>query len=103
MDMARRTVEEWQQHLGQQVRRLRLQADMSQATLAERADVSEPTIRNLEAGKGSSLATIIRVTRALGRQDWLEELSPPIEISPIQMLRDREREHAQTRRRAGRS
>lgn len=101
--MARRTVEEWQHHVGQQVRRLRLQADMSQRTLAERADVSDVTIRNLEAGKGSSLATLIKVTRALGRQDWLEQLAPPPEVSPMQLLRDREREQARTRQRAGRA
>lgn len=100
--MVRRTVEEWQQHVGEQVRSLRLRADVSQATLAERADVSEVTIRNLESGRGSSLATLVKVTRALGRQDWLEQLAPPVEVSPMQLLRDRERAQAGTRQRAGR-
>lgn len=100
--MVRRTVEEWQQHVGEQVRSLRLQADVSQGTLAERADVSEVTIRNLESGKGSSLATLVKVTRALGRQDWLEQLAPPVEVSPMRLLRDRERAQARTRQRAGR-
>lgn len=80
------TVEEWQVHLGKQVRAARLAVDLDQATVAERADVSTGAVKNLEGGKGSSLKTLIRVLRVLDRTDWLDTLAPAITVSPLQML-----------------
>ena len=42
---------------------------------------------NLENGKGSTLKSMIKVSRALFRQDWLEQLSPQNTISPIALLK----------------
>lgn len=81
-----RTVGDWEVHLGEQVRAARIAADLDQATLAELADLSIGAVKNLEGGKGSSLKTLIRILRVLGRTDWLDALAPPITISPMQML-----------------
>lgn len=81
-----RTVQEWEAQLGEQVRAVRIAADLDQATLAAQADVSLGAVKNLEGGKGSSLKTLIRVLRVLDRTDWLDTLAPPITISPLQML-----------------
>lgn len=80
------TVPEWEAYVGEQIRTIRIAADLDQASLAELADLSVGAIKGLEGGKGSSLKTLIRVIRALGRTDWLEDLAPPISISPLQML-----------------
>jgi transcriptional regulator with XRE-family HTH domain len=81
---------EWETQVGQAVRELRLRADLTQAELAERANVSLSSIRYLESGKGSSLATLIRVVRALDRSAWLESLAPPAaRVSPIALLQER--------------
>ncbi|QIM16550.1 helix-turn-helix transcriptional regulator [Leucobacter insecticola] len=79
--------EQWEAHIGQQVRRARLEENSSQAQLAERANVALGALKNLEAGRGSTLRTLVRVVRALGLEEWLEELSPDPGISPMAMLR----------------
>ena len=73
--------------LGRQLRSLRLRQDLDQRTLAERAGVALNVVKHLEAGKGSTVSSLIRVLRALGRADWLNTLSPTVSISPMQMLR----------------
>jgi transcriptional regulator with XRE-family HTH domain len=66
------TTENWERRFGIEVRRLRQRHELTQAELAEQANVSTSSIKYLEAGKGSSLATVVRVAKALGRVDWLE-------------------------------
>lgn len=77
----------WEQHLGEQVRRARHAEQLSQSDLASKANVNRNSISALERGEGSSLATLIRVVRALGRADWLEELAPDPGLSPLELLR----------------
>jgi len=77
---------EWERYLGEQFRAMRIRAGVEQAVLAERADVSTGAIKNLESGKGSSLKTMIKIVRCLGRTDWLESLAPQVSVSPMQML-----------------
>ena len=86
------TTAEWERRLGEDMRRLRLRNRLTQTELADRANVSVSAIKNLEGGKGSSLTTLIRVVRALGRTDWLESLLPPEPgVSPMEILRQRRR------------
>ena len=77
---------EWERYLGEQFRAMRIRAGVEQLLLAERADVSAGAIKNLESGKGSSLKTLIKIVRCLGRTDWLESLAPQVSVSPMQML-----------------
>ncbi|MGQ0433715.1 MAG: helix-turn-helix transcriptional regulator [Microthrixaceae bacterium] len=88
--------------LGDQVRRARIAQNMDQVTLAERADVSVRAVSNLERGQGSSVRSLVAVLRALGRTDWLETLAPAVEVSPMQLLRSKQRT-PQPRRRVGRA
>lgn len=73
--------------LGAQVRRARLYEDMTQAELADQANISPVTLANLESGRGSTLRTLIKVVRALGREDWLELLEPIPTVSPLALAR----------------
>lgn len=84
-----KTVDEWAFELGEQMRALRLRADLDQISLAERAGVSLTAVKNIESGKGATLKTLIRMLRALGRVEWLSSLAPPVSISPLQMLKAR--------------
>jgi transcriptional regulator with XRE-family HTH domain len=91
---------EWEQRVGGAVRELRQRADLTQAELAARANVSLSSVRYLEAGKGSSLATLVRVVRALDRTSWLEDLAPAApSVSPIALLRERRAVEERQRRR----
>lgn len=84
-----RTTDQWEAHVGQQVRAERIRQGVDQATLAARANISTSSLSSLENGGGARLATLIRVTRALGREQWLDELAPLTDVSPLAMLRDR--------------
>ena len=86
-----RTIDEWEAVLGAGVRDVRIAQELDQARLAALADVSVGTLSNLERGKGSSLKTLVAVVKALGRTDWLEALAPPVSVSPMQLLRGRQR------------
>ena len=86
------TVEEWEIRFGRQIRTARVASGLDQAKLASLANVSLATLSNLERGKGSTLKTVIAVVRALGRTDWLESLAPEVSISPMQMLRAKQRD-----------
>jgi transcriptional regulator with XRE-family HTH domain len=84
-----RTTDEWQQALGGWLRDARLARELDQQSVAERADISIKALRGLETGDGSSLGTLIKVVRALEREDWLEQLDEGAgEPSPLELLRE---------------
>lgn len=76
--------------MGEQVRALRLEAGLDQATLAGLADVGLTSVKNLENGRGSSLRTLVRILRSLDATDWLDTLAPTPTVSPIDLLRSAE-------------
>lgn len=94
-----KTVEEWEFELGEQMRALRLRANLDQVTLAEHAGVGLTAVKNLESGKGATLKTLIKTLRALDRADWLSSLSPQVSISPLQMLKSKPARQRASRRR----
>ena len=81
------TVEEWESELGEQVRALRLRANLDQITLVARAGIGLTALKNLESGKGATVKTLIKALRALDRAAWLSSLAPSVSISPLQMLK----------------
>ena len=101
LSVPRRTVEEWEAAVGAQLRELRLEAGLPQTELARRADLSVTAVKSIEAGLGSSLTTLIKVARALGREEWLTEVDPPRRqtTSPLELLRAQQAaEQTRTRR-----
>jgi transcriptional regulator with XRE-family HTH domain len=83
------TTEEWEATLGRQLRDLRLRQNVDQRQLAEQAGVALNVVKNLEAGKGATVKSLVKVLRALGRVEWIESLAPAVSISPLQMLKSR--------------
>lgn len=81
------TADELQAEIGEQLRAARLRSNFSQADVAKQAGVSIGAVKNLEAGTGATVKTLIRVVRVLGRVQWLLSLQPAITISPMDMLR----------------
>lgn len=83
-----RTTDEWLVSLGESIRDARIDRLLDQATLARLADIAPRSLGNLEAGRGSSLSTLIKTVRALDREDWLESLDEGIgEPGPMEQLR----------------
>lgn len=81
------TPEELQVALGERMRRLRLSRNIDQRTAARKAGVSERALRNLEAGRGSSVETLLRTLKALDYLQGLDTLAPEVTVSPLAMLR----------------
>lgn len=88
MNIEIKSTSDYELEIGEQIRRLRIANSMDQVQLAQAANVSIGSVKNLENGKGSSLKTLVMIARALNMESWLESLSPEITVSPMQMLRD---------------
>lgn len=82
-----RTVAELEAELGSRLKKLRVHRNLDQATLSARSGISVRALRNLESGSGSTLETLIRVVRALGREAWLDVIAPVPTINPLMLTR----------------
>ena len=82
------STEEWEERVGAEIRTLRQSARLTQKALAERANISLSSLQSLELGRGSSLTTVVKVVRSLGRSEWFEYLAPPQpSVSPREQWR----------------
>jgi transcriptional regulator with XRE-family HTH domain len=89
--------DELEQRLGERLRALRLQHDLTQAELAEAANVSLGALKRLERGMGSTTTTLVSVLRALGQERWLDALGPaPSRFNPLDVLEARNRRAARS-------
>jgi transcriptional regulator with XRE-family HTH domain len=86
-EMRFKTPSELQAALGARLRRLRLSRNADQLTTAEKAGVSEKALRNLEAGRGSTIETLVRVLKALDALNGIEMLAPEATVNPMMLLR----------------
>ena len=86
--------------IGARIQRERLNQNLTQEKLSESAGVGVRTVRYLEAGRQTTVETLIRVLRALGKLDTLDAFLPEPGLSPLQLakLKGRERKRAGTRR-----
>ena len=82
--------------LGRRVQIQRLNLNLTQTELAEKAGISRRALQNLEGGHVCTLALLIRALRALGRLDALDAFLPEPGLSPLQLakLKGRERKRA---------
>ena len=87
-DIAFNTPKELQVELGRRLRELRLQKNLDQRTTAERAGIAEKSLRNLEAGRGSSVETLLRTLKALDFLQGIEMLAPQPSVNPLSLLKE---------------
>ena len=80
--------------LGERIRALRLATNATQAFIADKAGVTERSLRDLETGQGSSVQTLIRVLKALGVDDVIAAIAPRPLVSPLQLLDSKPRQRA---------
>jgi DNA-binding XRE family transcriptional regulator len=81
------TLDQMVTRVGENIKTLRLQRNIDQLTLAERAGVSRSALKNLENGSGCTLRTLVSVLRALGQESWIDRLAPVATINPMTMPR----------------
>ncbi|MDQ3758814.1 MAG: helix-turn-helix domain-containing protein [Actinomycetota bacterium] len=86
--------------LGGRLRAARLAKEVTQDDLAREAGVGLATLQRMEDGQGTSVKNLIRVLRALGLVDRLEDLVPEVRPGPIAQLNAREATRRRGRRRS---
>lgn len=72
--------------LGERIRQYRLNQDLTQEQLAERANISVTAVKSAERGK-STLPTYVEILSVLGRLDSLLAAFPDDGVSPVQLLK----------------
>jgi len=84
------TPDELEATLGRNVRSVRITRQLTQVEVADLANVSLGALKRLESGAGSTTTTLVKVLRAVGREDWLDALAPdPAPFNPLQLLEER--------------
>lgn len=91
-------IDELQFIIGESVKRIRLNKNVSRESVCEQAGISMNALRHLEDGSGASTKTLLSVVIAFNRQDWVKSLAPIVSINPLTMVRG-----GGTRKRASRN
>ena len=73
--------------LGERLKQQRLQYNITQNELSVKTGISRVSISKIERGLGVNLSSIIAIMRALHILDNIENLVPVQEISPIEMIK----------------
>ena len=73
--------------LGERLNQSRLNQNVTQADLAQKAGVSKRTVERIEAGASTQLSNLVRVIRALGLLGNFELLVPEPTPSPLEQLK----------------
>ena len=86
--------------IGEHLKQLRLDQNVSQSELAERSGLNRTTISRLEAGRAATLLTVVQVLRALNRLDKLSAFQEEPEVSPLELwkLQGKQRKRASSRK-----
>jgi transcriptional regulator with XRE-family HTH domain len=87
IELKRMTDEMIIQAIGEYIRSVRLDRNLTQEQLGERAGVHRTTIRDLELGKRSTLLTLIQVLRSLDQLQVLQHFKISKELSPLQLAK----------------
>ncbi len=80
------------EELGNRLARIRIQNNLTQASLAEDAGISKPTLERIEAGRDAQVSSLIRILRALDMLYILDDTIPSAKTSPMERLKTKGRE-----------
>src|SRR5215469_15277354 len=86
-DMQFKSPKELQVELGRRIRLARLSRNLDQRTVAEKAGIARAALQNLEAGRGSSVQTLVRTLKALNYLEGIEILAPQPTVNPLALLK----------------
>ena len=83
------------------LKRRRLNINMSQQELADRAGISRNTVSYIEQGEPFGILTLIQILRALNALDGIDSFLPDPGISPLQLARMKGRERRRAYKKSG--
>jgi putative transcriptional regulator len=72
--------------IGNRLKQARLNANLTQAELAEKASLSIKVVQSTEKGK-AMLDTLVAYLQALGMDSQIDLFVPRVEISPVQLAK----------------
>jgi len=78
--------------LGERIAAARLDRNLTQRELAQRAGVSRIVVQRLESGQAITTANLVRALRVLDLLDALDAALPQTHVSPVQELARRGKE-----------
>jgi transcriptional regulator with XRE-family HTH domain len=91
IEQPRHGISAWRQQqwseLGRRLKQLRLSKNLDQRTTAEKAGITRAALQNLEAGRGSSVKTLVRTLKALNYLEGIEILAPEPTVNPLALLK----------------
>lgn len=88
--------------LGKELRRMRLEANLSQAEVAKRAGLDRTTVVKLEAGRAATLLTVVQILRAMDRLDVLDPFHVEPQPTPYMVVEQQAEYLRKQRKRASR-
>lgn len=88
--------------IGQRLRRIRLNRNMTQIDLAKQAGIGRRTLQKAEDGEATTLETLVAILRGLGMVSQLDQLLPEPPASPVQLaqLQGQVRQRASKKRKS---
>lgn len=86
------------EEIGYRLGRQRLALNLTQSELADQAGVSKSTVERIERGESAQLSSWIRILRALGFVEGLNQLIPEPQPSPMAQLKLRGKERQRARK-----
>ena len=78
--------------LGTRITRRRLDLQLTQAAVAEKAGVAKRTLERVEAGETAQMSTIIRILRVLELLPALDHALPESKPRPLEWMRHKGKE-----------
>ena len=96
--MAFKSIEAIEIDIGEKIRRARLDRNKTQAELATRAGITMRALGRLETGAGSTMKTLIAVTKALQLEDWFDLLAPVSSVNPFDVIDNNPRQRARRKK-----
>ena len=90
------------ERLGAELRRMRLERNLSQAEVAQRAGLDRTTVVQLEAGRAATMLTVVQVLRAMDRLELLDAFHQEPQPTPYMVVEAQAKYLKQQRKRASR-
>ena len=71
------------QYLGRQLRQMRMNAQLTQQQLTERAGIARSTVVQIESGKNMKMESVVAILRALNKLEILNNFETQALVSPL--------------------
>jgi transcriptional regulator with XRE-family HTH domain len=88
------------EELARRIKQKRLNLNMTQEELSDKAGLHVQTIKKIEAGSSATVQTLVQLLRAFNDLEFLDKFMPDPGVSPIELLKlkGKKRERASSKK-----